>query len=115
MVAISDGDTVTLLDSAKQQHLNPLAGSMPEKSIPFESALEGNICLTWCSARRSRSRLREGGSSTSGVCKIAVNGTDTNLEQIKGRAGVVVSEIHAKDQSKVDRAASLPPNRMPGR
>lgn len=104
IVAISDGDTVTLLDSAKQQHKIRLAGiDAPEKKQPFGQRSKEHLsdlvfgkdveadCVKVDRYKRE-------------VCKITVNGTDANLEQIK--AGLAWwYRSYAKDQSKVDRAA----------
>ena len=104
IVAISDGDTVTLLDSAKQQHKIRLAGiDAPEKKQPFgqrskehlSDLVFGKVVEADC-VKVDRYK-RE-------VCKIIVNGTDANLQQVK--AGMAWwYRSYAKDQSKVDRSA----------
>jgi endonuclease YncB( thermonuclease family) len=85
-VAIADGDTLTVLDAAKNQHKIRLSGiDAPEKRQPLGSrskenlsrlAFDKEVTVDW--QKRDRfDRI---------VGKVMVEGQDVNLEQIK--AGV---------------------------
>lgn len=82
MVGITDGDTLSLLDSSNQQHKIRLAGiDAPEKRQPFGersktslSALAFNQQATADCPKRDKYR-RE-------VCSVFVHGKDVGLEQI---------------------------------
>lgn len=104
IVAISDGDTVTLLDSAKQQHKIRLAGiDAPEKKQPFGQRSKEHLSDLVFGKAVEADCVKVDRYKRE-VCKITVNGTDANLEQIK--AGLAWwYRSYAKDQSKVDRAA----------
>lgn len=87
IVGVTDGDTVTLLDSANVQYKIRLAGiDSPEKDQPFGMACKGRlselvfnkIVLVVASKQDRYGRL---------VGKIIVNGVDANLEQIKSGCG----------------------------
>jgi endonuclease YncB( thermonuclease family) len=86
VVAIADGDTLTVLDAAKNQHKIRLSGiDAPEKRQPLGSrskenlsrlAFDKEVTVDW--QKRDRfDRI---------VGKVMVEGQDVNLEQIK--AGV---------------------------
>lgn len=104
VVAIADGDTVTVLDRSNQQHKIRLAGiDAPEKAQPFGqrskehlSSLVFDRQVTAECGKRDRYR-RE-------VCKILIDGVDANLEQVT--AGVAWwYRAYAKEQSADDQAA----------
>lgn len=104
VVAISDGDTVTLLDSSKHQHKIRLAGiDAPEKKQPFGQRSKQNLSELVFNKDVEADCVKVDRYKRE-VCKITVNGTDANLEQVK--AGLAWwYRSYAKDQSKVDRAA----------
>lgn len=102
VVAISDGDTVTVLDARHQQHKIRLAGiDAPEKAQAFGQSskqnLAGlifnkNVTVEW-------TKLDRYGRT---VGKISVNGKDANLEQVK--AGMAWwYEKYRKEQSSADQ------------
>lgn len=102
VVAISDGDTVTVLDDKNQQHKIRLASiDAPEKAQAFgersKQNLAGlvfnkNVTVEW-------TKLDRYGRT---VGKISVNGKDANLEQI--RAGMAWwYEKYRKEQSLADQ------------
>ena len=82
VVAISDGDTITVLDSAKAQHKIRLAGiDAPEKKQAFGHAskkhlsdliFDRNVTLDCGKTDKYR---RE-------ICVVLVNGKDANLAQV---------------------------------
>lgn len=83
IVAVSDGDTVTVLDSDKKQHKIRLAGiDAPESDQPFGRASKENlsklvygkhVTVVWEKVDRYRRT----------VGKILLDGQDINLEQVK--------------------------------
>lgn len=102
VVAISDGDTITVLDTNRQQHKIRLAGiDAPEKKQPFGDrskqhlaslVFNRQITVEW------KKRDRYGRT----VGKVLVNGIDANLEQIK--AGMAWwYEKYRKEQSEADQ------------
>lgn len=102
IVSITDGDTVTLLDSTRQQHKIRLAGiDAPEAHQPFGQRSRANLgalvfnknVVAECSKVDRYQRE---------ICKVLVNGVDANLEQVKvGMAWHY--KLYAKEQSPQDR------------
>lgn len=104
VVGVSDGDTVTVLDSARVQHRIRLAGiDAPEKAQPYGDA-----------SKRNLSQLVYGASVTVEyekqdrygriVGKVLAGGRDAGLEQL--RAGLAWHyKQYAREQSSEDRSA----------
>jgi endonuclease YncB( thermonuclease family) len=104
VVAIADGDTLTVLDAAKNQHKIRLSGiDAPEKRQPFGSRSKENlsrlvfdkeVMVDW----QKRDRFNRI------VGKVLVNGQDVNIEQIK--AGVAWHfKRYEEEQPLEDRLA----------
>lgn len=102
VVSIADGDTITVLDAANQQHKIRLAGiDAPEKKQPYGErskqhlaslVFNRQVSVDWDKADRYR-RI---------VGKVLVNGSDANLEQL--RAGMAWwYEKYRKEQSPADQ------------
>jgi len=102
VVGVSDGDTITVLDSNRQQHKIRLAGiDAPEKAQAFGDrskqnlatlAFNKNVTVDW-------SKLDRYGRT---VGKVTVNGIDANLAQIL--AGMAWwYEKYRKEQSPADQ------------
>jgi endonuclease YncB( thermonuclease family) len=102
VVGISDGDTLTLLDSAKVQHKVRLAGiDAPEKSQPFGErskqdlarlAFQKQVTVEW-------SKLDRYGRV---IGKVLVDGDDVCLGQV--RAGLAWHyKEYEREQSPLDR------------
>lgn len=102
VVAIADGDTVTVLDSNRQQHKIRLAGiDAPEKAQAFGDrskqslaalVFNKNVVVEWDKHDRYGRT----------VGKILVSGKDANLEQV--RAGMAWwYEKYRKEQSASDQ------------
>lgn len=102
VVGISDGDTITVLDSKRQQHKIRLAGiDAPEKAQAFGErskqnlaalVFNKNVTVDW-------SKLDRYGRT---IGKVTVNGIDANLSQIK--AGMAWwYEKYRKEQSPADQ------------
>jgi endonuclease YncB( thermonuclease family) len=104
IVAVLDGDTVTLLDHDKAQHRIRLAGiDAPEKSQAFGQASKQSLSdLVF--ARDVT--VKTGKTDLYGrlVGKIMVLGEDANLEQLK-RGLVWHYKAYAREQSQADRLA----------
>jgi len=102
IVSIADGDTVTLLDSANQQHKIRLAGiDAPEAHQAFGQKSKTNLAamvfnkdvVAECGKQDKYKRQ---------VCTVIVGGVDANLEQVK--AGMAWHyKQYAKEQSPKDR------------
>lgn len=83
VVAVSDGDTIKVLDSERRQHTIRLSGiDAPEKAQPFGQRSKESlsrmvygkdVAVEW-SKRDKYGRI---------VGKVLLDGTDANLEQIK--------------------------------
>ena len=102
VVAIADGDTLTLLDTSHQQHKIRLAGiDAPEKSQPFGDRSKQNLAaLTFNKHVTVEWNKRDRDGRTIG--KIMVNGIDSSLEQVK--AGMAWwYRKYAKEQAAADR------------
>lgn len=102
VVAVSDGDTITVLDAKRQQYKIRLAGiDAPEKAQAFGErskrhlavlVFNKQVTVEWDKFDRYRRT----------VGKVLVNGTDANLEQIK--AGMAWwYEKYRKEQSPDDQ------------
>ncbi|MGB2819137.1 MAG: thermonuclease family protein [Burkholderiaceae bacterium] len=83
VVAVADGDTITLLDEQRQQHRIRLDGiDAPERSQPFGQR-----------ARQSLAGLAHGREAVAecpktdkygrSVCRVTVDGIDVGLEQVR--------------------------------
>lgn len=102
VVAISDGDTVTLLDSSYRQRKVRLVGiDAPEKSQPFGTRSRQNLAdlvfgkLVVANCTKTDRYHRE-------LCKIEVDGIDANLAQIEGGMAWHY-KMYQKDQAPADR------------
>lgn len=101
VVAVSDGDTIKVLDSERRQHTIRLSGiDAPEKAQPFgqrskeslsRMAYGKDVVVEW-NKRDKYGRI---------VGKVLIDGTDANLEQIK--AGMAwFYRRYAKELASVD-------------
>lgn len=102
VVSIADGDTITVLDSANQQHKIRLAGiDAPEKKQPFGDRSRqhiGELVFNRAVTVQYDKQDRYGRT----VGKVLVNGRDANLEQV--RAGMAWwYEKYRKEQSPADQ------------
>lgn len=102
VVSIADGDTITILDSSRQQHKIRLAGiDAPEKKQAFGKRSRQSLATMIFSKTVSvewNKRDRYGRT----VGKIMINGVDANLAQVK--AGMAWwYEKYRKEQSPADQ------------
>lgn len=102
VVGIQDGDTVTVLDGAKQQHRVRIAGiDAPEKAQAFGASAKENLSRlafgrqadVQCSKRDRYGRE---------VCSVYVNARDVGLEQVRSGYAWWFRE-YAREQSPEDR------------
>jgi endonuclease YncB( thermonuclease family) len=103
VVAVADGDTLTLLDAARRQHRIRLDGiDAPERTQAYGRR-----------ARESLAALAHGRSATAdcdkidrygrAVCRVTVDGVDVGLEQV--RRGLAWHYVrYAHEQSVIARA-----------
>jgi endonuclease YncB( thermonuclease family) len=104
VVRVSDGDTLTVLDSARMQHKVRLAGiDAPEKGQPFASRSKQS--LSECAFGRNASvighKLDRYGRL---VGKVVVDGADCNLLQVQ-RGLAWHYKQYRKEQPSQDRLA----------
>lgn len=102
MVGIADGDTVTLLDHNRLQHKIRLMGiDAPESHQAFGQKSKSKLSAVVF----NRDVIAECGKLDKyqrQVCKIKVNGTDANLEQVKTGMAWWYRQ-YAGEQSPMDR------------
>jgi len=104
VTAITDGDTIRLLDAQRTEHKVRLAGiDAPEKAQPFGNKSTSNLgrlafnkdVVAECPKADRYGRL---------ICKVMVNGVDVGLQQVAdGMAWWYVK--YSKEQSPEDRAS----------
>lgn len=102
VVAVQDGDTLTVLDESKVQHRVRLAGiDAPEKGQPFgQRSKEGLSNLTYM--RHASVEWRKHDRYGRVVGKVVVDGRDVNLAQVAyGLAWHYTA--YAKEQAPADR------------
>lgn len=102
VVSIADGDTLTLLDSARQQHKIRVSGiDAPEKVQAFGQRSRSNLgALAF--DREASAECRKTDRYGCSICVVRVNGKDVGLEQI--RAGMAWwYRQYAKDQTAQER------------
>ena len=83
VVGISDGDTITLLDAAKQQHKIRLSGiDAPESGQAFGQKSKANL-FALVFNRQVVAQCSKTDKYRRAICKVLVGGIDANLEQVK--------------------------------
>jgi endonuclease YncB( thermonuclease family) len=102
VVGIQDGDTVTVLDSAKQQHRVRIAGiDAPEKAQSFGASAKENLSrLAFGKPADLRCSKRDRYGRE--VCSLYVDDRDVGLEQVRGGYAWWFRE-YAREQSPEDR------------
>jgi endonuclease YncB( thermonuclease family) len=104
VVAVQDGDTVTILDAARVQHRVRIAGiDAPEKSQAFgEVAKQGLARLVH--GRHVEARCPKRDRFGREVCSVFLGGRDVGLEQVRSGYAWWYRE-YAHEQAPGDRAA----------
>lgn len=102
VVAISDGDTLTVLDESMRQHKIRLAGiDAPEKRQPFGTQSKQHLSDLVFGKQVEADCIKVDRYHRQ-ICKITFNGVDANLEQVK--AGMAWwYRTYSQDQAKVDQ------------
>lgn len=101
VVAVADGDTLTLLDARKRQHKVRLTGiDAPEKRQPYGDASRQHLAgLVF--GREVRARCPKKDRYQRQLCKVEVDGKDANLAQLA--AGMAWHyRAYGKDQGLFD-------------
>lgn len=82
IVAVLDGDTVTLLDAGRKQHRIRLAQiDAPEKAQPFGQRSKQSLSELVFN-REVQAECFDTDRYGRAVCRLRVDGTDANLEQV---------------------------------
>jgi endonuclease YncB( thermonuclease family) len=104
VVAISDGDTIILLDRSNTQHKVRLHGiDAPEKGQAFGERSKENLSHLAFGIVTSRRTATNATATAATVCKIMLGSTDVNLEQIRAGMAWWYRE-YAKEQIAEDQA-----------
>ncbi len=104
VISVNDGDTITVLDSAKQQHKIRLAGiDAPEKTQAFGQKSKESLS-TMISGHKVDVVLGKTDRYGRNISKVVSDGVDVNLEQIK--AGLAWHyKQYENDQPTEDRTS----------
>lgn len=104
VVSVQDGDTITVLDSRKEQHRIRLAGiDAPEKGQPFSSRSTQNLAK-WVHSRAVIVDWHKKDRYGRLVGVVLVDGHDVNLEQVRAGFSWWYRD-YAKEQTPEDRQA----------
>jgi len=104
VVAVADGDTLTLLDASKTQHRIRLDGiDAPEKGQPFGQRSKDSLG-DLAHGREARADCHKTDRFRRQVCKILVDDLDVGLEQIR-RGYAWHFKRYEREQRPEDRAA----------
>ena len=104
VVAISDGDTLTLLDASKVQHRIRMEGiDAPESGQPFGNRSKQSLS-DLAFNREARASCPKTDRYGRRVCQVMVGGTDIGLEQIR-RGMTWHFKRYESEQSEHDRTA----------
>lgn len=104
VVAVQDGDTVTILDSAKVQHRVRIAGiDAPEKSQAFGEAAKQSLARL-VHGRQVEARCPKRDRFGREVCSVFLGTRDVGLEQVRAGYAWWYRE-YAREQAPDDRVA----------
>ena len=102
IIGVTDGDSLTLLDSARQTHRIRLAGiDAPEKKQDFGQLAKTNLS-TWAFGQPASADCRKRDRYLRQICVVSVAGKDVGLAQI--RTGLAWwYRQYAREQTPEDR------------
>ncbi len=104
VVAVQDGDTVTILDAARVQHRVRIAGiDAPEKGQAFGKAAKQSLARL-VHGRRVEARCPKRDRYGREVCSLYLGARDVGLEQVRGGYAWWYRE-YAREQTPDDRLA----------
>lgn len=104
VVAIADGDTLTLLDEGKHQHRIRVDGiDAPEKAQPFGDRSRQSLAAL-AHRREGKAECHKVDRYGRLVCKVFVDGVDVGLEQIR-RGMAWHFRRYESEQTVADRSA----------
>jgi endonuclease YncB( thermonuclease family) len=104
VVAVQDGDTVTILDAARVQHRVRIAGiDAPEKSQAFGEAAKQSLAHL-VHGRDVEARCPKRDRFGREVCSVYLGTRDVGLEQVRGGYAWWYRE-YAREQTPDDRAS----------
>jgi endonuclease YncB( thermonuclease family) len=104
VVAVQDGDTVTILDAARVQHRIRIAGiDAPEKSQAFGEVAKRSLARL-VHGRHVEARCPKRDRFGREVCSVFLGTTDVGLEQVRGGYAWWYRD-YAREQTPDDRAA----------
>jgi endonuclease YncB( thermonuclease family) len=103
VVAVQDGDTVTILDAARVQHRVRIAGiDAPEKSQAFGEASKQSL-VRLVHGRHVEARCPKRDRFGREVCSVFLGARDVGLEQVQSGYAWWYRE-YAREQTSADRA-----------
>lgn len=104
VVAVQDGDTVTILDAARVQHRIRIAGiDAPEKSQAFGEVAKQSLARL-VHGRHVEARCHKRDRFGRDVCSVFLGTTDVGLEQVRGGHAWWYRD-YAREQRPADRTA----------
>jgi endonuclease YncB( thermonuclease family) len=103
VIAVHDGDTVTLLDGRQVQHRVRIAGiDAPERGQPFGTSARENLARL-VHGRRVEAQCHKRDRFGRDVCSVFVEARDVGLEQVRDGLAWWYRE-YAREQRLEDRA-----------
>jgi len=103
VIAVHDGDTVTLLDGTQVQHRVRIAGiDAPERGQPFGTSAKENLARL-VHGRRVEAHCHKRDRFGRDVCNVFVEARDVGLEQVRNGLAWWYRE-YAREQRLEDRA-----------
>jgi len=104
VIKIADGDTLTLMDAANQQHRIRLSGIDAPESVQAFGDRSKTALSALAFNKEVQADCKKRDQYGRDVCKILVDGVDVNLEQVRSGMAWWYKQ-YAKEQSPEDQAA----------
>lgn len=104
VIAVHDGDTVTLLDVARVRHRVRIAGvDAPERGQPFGATAKDGLARL-VHGKRVAAQCHKRDRYGRDVCRLFADARDVGLEQVRNGLAWWYRE-YAREQSATDRAS----------